>query len=129
MQASSQSKQESILNPKSIWLGLSESTRSLRPYPSLATIWDLVARTAFTQLNYSPLLLIGTAIAMTLTYLVPPAGLILAILLGNGLVAIASLLAWLLMAVAYLQIEQAVFRITGFRDKTSCRSEALGNGQ
>ena len=102
VKSSSQSKQESILNPKSIWLGLSESTRSLRPYPSLATIWDMVARTAFTQLNYSPLLLIGTAIAMTLIYLVPPAGLILAILLGNSLVAIASLLAWLLMAVAYL---------------------------
>ena len=102
VKSSSQSKQESILNPKSIWLGLSESTRSLRPYSSLATIWDMVARTAFTQLNYSPLLLIGTVIAMTLIYLVPPAGLILAILLGNGLVAIASLLAWLLMAVAYL---------------------------
>ncbi len=102
VKSSSQSNQESILNPKSIWLGLSESTRSLRPYPSLKTIWDMVARTAFTQLNYSPLLLIGTAITMTLIYLVPPAGLILAILLGNGLVAIASLLAWLLMAVAYL---------------------------
>ncbi len=102
VKSSSQSKQGRILNSKSIWLGLSESTRSLRPYPSLATIWNMVARTAFTQLNYSPLLLIGTVIAMTLIYLVPPAGLILAMLLGNGLVAIASLLAWLLMAIAYL---------------------------
>ncbi len=85
-----------------IWLGLSPSTRSLRPYPSLTSIWELVARTAFTQLNYSPWLLLGTVIAMTLIYIVPAVGAIVGILTGNWLVAIVSLSSWVLMACAYL---------------------------
>ena len=44
----------------SIWLGLSETTISLRGYDDLKVIWDTIARTAYTQLNYSPLLLVGT---------------------------------------------------------------------
>ncbi|MEA5504450.1 glycosyltransferase [Halotia wernerae UHCC 0503] len=85
-----------------IWLGLSTLTCSLRPYPSLATIWDMVARTAYTQLNYSPLLLLGTLIGMTLIYLVPPLALILGALIGNWAIALTGLLAWLLMTWAYL---------------------------
>jgi hopene-associated glycosyltransferase HpnB len=85
-----------------IWLGLTSLTRSLRPYPSLNSIWDMVARTAFTQLNYSPLLLIGTLWGMILIYLVPPVGAILGGLTENWLVAIAGLSGWLLMAIAYL---------------------------
>lgn len=88
-------------NNHSIWLGLTESTRSLRSYPNLNTIWDMVARTAFTQLNYSPLLLVGTVIGMILIYLIPPIALILGLLLGDNLIAIAGILTWLLMAVAY----------------------------
>ena len=84
-----------------IWLGLSSLTRSLRPYPFLATIWNMVARTAYTQLNYSPLLLLGTLVAMTLIYLVPPVGVILGAALGNWAIAFTSLSAWLLMTWAY----------------------------
>jgi len=40
------------------WIGLSHGVRSLRPYGSLQSIWDVVARLAFTQLRYSPLLLL-----------------------------------------------------------------------
>jgi hopene-associated glycosyltransferase HpnB len=89
-----------------IWLGLTSSTRSLRAYPSLSSIWDMVARTAYTQLNYSPLLLLGTLFGMTLVYLVPPLGVILGGLTGHWLVAIAGLFGWLLMAVAYFPIVQ-----------------------
>lgn len=85
-----------------IWLGLSPLTRSLRPYPSLASIWEMVARTAFTQLNYSPWLLLGTLVGMSLIYVVPPAGVIVGGLTGNWLVAIAGLSGWLLMSWAYL---------------------------
>ena len=85
-----------------IWLGLSNSTCSLRPYPSLTSIWEMVARTAFTQLHYSPWLLLGTLIGMTLIYIVPPVGAIIGALTGNWLVAIAGLSGWLLMAWAYL---------------------------
>lgn len=85
-----------------IWLGLGPLTSSLRPYPSLASIWDMVARTAFTQLNYSPWLLLGTLVGMTLIYAVPPTGAIVGGLTGNWLTAIAGLSGWLLMAWAYL---------------------------
>ncbi|MGF1497702.1 MAG: glycosyltransferase [Elainellaceae cyanobacterium] len=87
-----------------IWLGLSSQTRSLRPYPDLKTIWDMVARTAYTQLNYSPLLLLGTILAMTLVYLVPPVSAIAGLLFGSKVMAIAGGLAWLLMTVAYWPI-------------------------
>ncbi|NEO48367.1 MAG: glycosyltransferase [Moorea sp. SIO4A3] len=85
-----------------IWLGLSQSTRSLRPYPSLGSIWNMIARTAFTQLEYSPWLLVGTVMGMTLIYLVAPIGLIVSVLTGHWLNAIASFVTWLLMASAYL---------------------------
>jgi hopene-associated glycosyltransferase HpnB len=92
------------LSPSSpkIWLGLTDSTHSLRPYPSLSTIWDMVARTAFTQLNYSLGLLIVTVMGMILIYIVPPVCAIFGLLTGNWLVAIAGLSTWLLMAYAYL---------------------------
>ncbi|MEM7654437.1 MAG: glycosyltransferase, partial [Pseudomonadota bacterium] len=38
-----------------IWLGLTSSARSLRPYDGLGDVWKMVARTAYTQLNYSPI--------------------------------------------------------------------------
>lgn len=85
-----------------IWLGLTDSTRSLRPYNSLASIWDMVARTAYTQLNFSPWLLLGTLIGMTLVYIVPPVGVIVGLLTGNWTVAIASFISYLLMSLAYL---------------------------
>ncbi|HEY9600178.1 MAG TPA: glycosyltransferase [Allocoleopsis sp.] len=85
-----------------IWLGLADSTHSLRPYPTLDTIWNMVARTAFTQLNYSPWLLLGTIAAMSIIYLVPPIGVLWGTIARNWLIAIASWLSWLLMAFAYL---------------------------
>ncbi len=84
-----------------IWLGLSSLTRSLRPYDSLATIWDMVARTAYTQLNYSPLLLLGTLVGMPLIYLVSPMCVILGAVWGNWAIAFTGLLGWLLMTFAY----------------------------
>ncbi len=88
-------------SPSRIWLGLSSLTRSLRAYDSLATIWDMVARTAYTQLNYSPLLLLGTLIGMPLIYLVPPVCVILGAVWGNWAIAFTGLLGWLLMTFAY----------------------------
>ena len=85
-----------------IWLGLTQMTCSLRPYPELKNIWDMVARTAFTQLNYSPFLLIGSTLGMTMVYLVTPVALVLGIIWGNGLILVVAFANWLLMAVAYL---------------------------
>ena len=55
-----------------IWLGMTGATRSIRPYRTFRAIWDMVARTAFTQLQHSPLLLAGTVAGMFFTYLAPP---------------------------------------------------------
>ncbi len=84
-----------------IWLGLSEKTHSLRPYPDLQSIWQMVTRSAYTQLNYSPWLLIGTVFGMALVYWVPPLGFVVGLALGKGLTALIGLAGWLLMARAY----------------------------
>ncbi len=87
-----------------IWLGLTTTAQSLRPYPSLETIWDMVARTAFTQLHYSPWLLVGTVGGMALVYLVPPIGLILGLINSQWLIALLNLFTYLLMTLAYWPI-------------------------
>lgn len=85
-----------------IWLGLTEKTVSLRSYPSLKSIWDLVARTAFTQLNYSIWMLLGAVLGMTLVYLVPWLSIIWGIIIGEKSLIIVGLISWLLMTIAYL---------------------------
>ena len=87
---------------KNIWLGLSETTISLRGYDNLSVIWDTIARTAYTQLNYSPLLLFGTVIGMIVVYLISPVCSIVGIFTNNWLLTIMSILIWLLMTRAYL---------------------------
>ncbi len=87
---------------KNIWLGLSETTISLRGYDRLKTIWDTIARTAYTQLNYSSLLLFGTVIGMTEIYLAAPVCLGFGILTNSWLTVGISLLTWFLMAIAFL---------------------------
>jgi hypothetical protein len=62
----------------------------------------MVARSAYTQLNNSPLLLILTLVGMILIYIVPPLGIILGALMGNWGIAFTGLLTWLLMSLAYL---------------------------
>lgn len=59
----------------STWLGLSRSARAIRPYGDLAGIWNMVARTAFTQLRYSVNLLALCTVLLILTFLVPVIGL------------------------------------------------------
>ena len=80
----------------SIWLGLTQRTVSLRAYPRIADIWNMVARTAYTQLGYSPLLLGGTVLGMTITYFLPPF-----LLLSGGGAAVIGALSWAAMAVTY----------------------------
>lgn len=55
-----------------IWLGLSTTTVSLRGYDDLRGVWNMVARSADTQLGHSFPLLIATVLGMALIYMVPP---------------------------------------------------------
>ena len=57
------------------WIGLSRSVRSHRPYRDLASVWNMVARSAYTQLRYSPALLLGVVVTMLLAFVPPVAGL------------------------------------------------------
>ncbi|CCQ62091.1 Glycosyl transferase, family 2 [Crocosphaera watsonii WH 0401] len=62
----------------------------------------MVARTAYTQLNYSPLLLIGTLLGLTIVYLVAPIGLIMGLIIQNTVMTILGGITWLLMSISYL---------------------------
>ena len=92
-----------------VWLGLTTSVRSIRPYPRLADLWDMIARSAYVQLRHSPLLLGGTLLGLLLLYAVPPVfGLAFlgVALSGSGgwhlVTAVAGLAAWALMCISYL---------------------------
>lgn len=77
-----------------IWLGHSRLASSIRPYPDAASIWRMVARTAYVQLGRSPLLLVLCLLGMALVWLVPPG----AALFAHGAARILGLLAWMAMA-------------------------------
>ncbi|MEI8393723.1 MAG: glycosyltransferase [Rhodospirillaceae bacterium] len=84
-----------------LWLGLTTRLVSLRPYTRFSEIWNMVARTAYTQLNHSPLMLAGTLLGMALTYLVAPVA-VLAMSAGSSEIAGAlGVLIWSLIAFAY----------------------------
>lgn len=87
-----------------IWLGLSSLTYSLRPYDSLETIWNMVARSAYTQLYYSPLLLLASVLGMILVYIVPIIGIVFGLFSLNWYTALIGLCSWLLMTLAYFPI-------------------------
>ncbi len=58
----------------------------------------MVARSAYTQLRQSPLLLLGTQLAMTLTFLAPPLIALTAGFHDDGAAAFLAAVAWVLMA-------------------------------
>ena len=57
----------------------------------------MISRTAFTQLRYSPLLLLGTVAGLAVTYLLPVA----LLLFARGMAQALGAAAWLLMSAAY----------------------------
>jgi hopene-associated glycosyltransferase HpnB len=93
-----------------IWLGLTTDIRSDRPYPSLASLWHMIARSAYVQLRYNPALLAGTLVGLLLLYAVPPVGVIAALIAvavgptgaAVAVTGVAGLLGWALMTASYL---------------------------
>ena len=57
------------------WVGITHSARSLRPYDHPRAIWNMVARSAFTQLRYSFFLLLLCTVLMITAFWLPVAGL------------------------------------------------------
>jgi hopene-associated glycosyltransferase HpnB len=82
----------------STWIGLSHSVRSLRPYPDLRAIWNMVARTAFTQLRYSLLQLLPCTAALAIAFWVP----VLGAIFGSGLSRQISMLGLASMVLSYV---------------------------
>ncbi len=85
-----------------IWLGLSTQLRSIRSNRSLASIWRMVTRTAYSQLNYNPLVLAGTVAGVLILYLTPPLMLFGALLFGAPLLALLAAITLSAMAFTYL---------------------------
>ncbi len=104
------------------WLGLTTDVLSMRPYDRLADIWDMVARSAYTQLRYSLARTAGAVLGLAWLYLLPPvAGITGLILLAAGTsaglagwLAAAGLAGWLLMSVSYLPILR-LYRLSPLR--------------
>jgi hopene-associated glycosyltransferase HpnB len=105
------------------WLGLSRQVVSVRPYPGLASLWQMVARSAYNQLNYSPVLLAATIIGLLFLYVLPPIGAVIgfAVLLSGGaaggsaaLAAGAGLAGWALMSLSYLPMLR-LYRLSPLR--------------
>lgn len=80
-----------------IFLGHSGLARSIRLYPHPRDIWDMIARTAFTQLRYSAAMLALTIIGLALVWLAP----VFALILGHGVTFYCGLIACLLAAFSY----------------------------
>lgn len=89
-----------------LWLGIARggpdhAARSIREYRSWRPIWDMIARCAFAELDFSVLALAGTAAGMLLVYLAPPALLLLG---GPPLARLFAVAAWAMMTLAYAPI-------------------------
>ncbi len=82
------------------WIGLTHSARSLRPYPSLASIWGMVARTAYTQLRYSPILLVLCSVVMLCAFPAP----LVALGAGEGPIVAVAALALAMAMVSYYPV-------------------------
>jgi len=81
-----------------VWLGLTESAHSIRPYSTFAEIGRMISRSAFTQLDHSAWLLAATIAGMAAIYLAPP----LLLLTHDPLAILLGLAAWMLMSISYL---------------------------
>jgi hopene-associated glycosyltransferase HpnB len=81
-----------------VWMGLTRKSTSLRAYSTFGEIRDLIARTAFTQLRYSVLILLGTLVGMFLTYMAP----VMLLFAHDSTARVLGLAAWLLMALSFL---------------------------
>jgi hopene-associated glycosyltransferase HpnB len=107
------------------WLGLTTDVISLRPYDRLADIWDMVARSAYTQLRYSFVLTAAAVAGLAWLYLLPPVAAIAGVIrlaagpatAADGWLAAAGLAGWLLMSITYLPMLR-LYRLSPARAPT-----------
>ncbi len=80
-----------------IRLTLTRRSRSIRPYGGFRDIGAMISRSAYAQLGYSPLVLLGTLAGMAIVYVDP----LVFALRGSGWNQLAGGAAWLMMAIAF----------------------------
>src|ERR1700682_1725285 len=78
-------------------LELTDRVRSIRAYPEIGDIRRMVARSAYAQLGYSPVLLTATVLGMAAIFLVP----VLFSLSESGLAQVFGVASWFLMAIIF----------------------------
>jgi hopene-associated glycosyltransferase HpnB len=81
-----------------IWMGLTRTSVSVRHYENFSELRDMIARTAFTQLKYSALQLVGTLAGLAFTFITP----VVLALSTNPRIWLSALLAWCLMSASFL---------------------------
>ena len=96
------------------WLGVTRQVISVRPYPRLASLWQMVARSAYTQLRYSPVLLAGTLAGLLFLYALPPAGAIIGLAGLAWPPAAAGLAGWALMSLSFVPMLR-LYRLSPLR--------------
>ena len=85
-----------------IWLGLAETSHSLRGYDRLSGIWNMVARTAFVQLKRSNLLVVLSTVGMIFLYLLPPFAFVLGISKMDLSSTVFGAASWSIMAASII---------------------------
>jgi len=83
-----------------IWMGLTRKSFSLRGYGGFGEVRDMIARTAFTQLGYSPALLAATLTGVFFIYLAP----VCLLFSGDASARVLGSMAWVLMSLSFLPI-------------------------
>ena len=78
------------------WVGMTHSARSIRNYQTLGTIWNMVSRTAFTQLRHSIVLLCVCTLLMIVAFILPLFG-----ILQGGMAMFAGMLALMIQYACY----------------------------
>ena len=81
------------------FIGLSHAARSHRGYQDLKPIWEMVTRTAYTQLRYSFILLVSCTLIMTSMFWAAPLGFLL---LPFQEACVLSAGAWMVMFFTYM---------------------------
>ena len=81
-----------------VWLGLAAETESLRPYGRASEIGDMIARSAFSQLRHSSLLLAISIVGLGVCFVLP----VTLLFSGNWPIAGLGLATCLAMSICYL---------------------------
>lgn len=81
-----------------IWLGLTQNSLSTRGYEKMSEIWMMITRSAYTQLNYKPWMLVGSLVGLTFTFLMP----VVLSFSSHPITQTLGIASWLCMSASYL---------------------------